>query len=167
MSAKAMRGQGRDGSRVTLALGGSFSESVLGMAGTNAPSLVGLQNWASEHPVWPQLSRRWRCRQGSELVRSLKATVNCPMLRLVGCYLEGWAVGPWRLSHHSSSQPHRTHTQLLGSQEGDEGPREEVTWPRPPHSRSLFRGLHLSFLDPLSLGLTQGKWRPLRHVPVA
>lgn len=49
MSAKAMRGQGRDGSRVTLALGGSFSESVLGMAGTNAPSLVGLQNWASEH----------------------------------------------------------------------------------------------------------------------
>lgn len=49
MSAKAMRRQGRDGSRVTPALGGSFSESVLSMAGTNTPSLVGLQNWASEH----------------------------------------------------------------------------------------------------------------------
>lgn len=129
------------------------------MTGKNAPISLISTLWSQSTPVWPQLFRQQKGRQGSELVGSLKATVSCPVLT---CEVspEEWAMVPWRLSRPSSSQPHGIHTQLLGSQEeGEDVSREEGTWPwspfGSPHSRFLFRGLQLSFLDPLPLGPIQ------------
>lgn len=113
--------------------------------------------------IWPQStqSNLAAAIQAVEMLAGVRAggipegTVSCPMLRLVRGDPEEWAVAHWRLSHCSSSQPYRTHAQLLDPQEeGDEGPSEEVMWPwspfSSPQSGSLFRGLHLSFLEPLS-----------------